>query len=99
MSLGISLAQYPLAFVVAHSTGCSHCLEYLPIVREVAPAHGHVPTVLVDIAMHPAMVEALGVQVTPTTVVLRHGRIVDSREGIVDAKGLRALYAEHGSSR
>lgn len=90
---GVDLTQLPLAVVVAHSTGCGHCLEYLPIVRQVAPAYaGRVPTVLVDIALFPALVDALAVQATPTTVVLRYGQIQDSQVGILDAPALHQLF-------
>lgn len=87
------LTQLPLAVVIAHSADCGHCREYLPIVREVAPAYaGRIPTVLIDIAHFPAMIDALAVQATPTTVVLRYGQLQDSRVGILDASDLHGLY-------
>lgn len=89
MTSSPDLARMPLAVVVAHSTGCAHCLEYLPIVRQVAPAHaGKVPVVLVDIAMFPTMIDALQVEATPTTVVLRYGRVQDAQVGVLDATAL-----------
>lgn len=89
---GPDLSQLPLAVVVAHSTGCGHCLEYLPVVRQVAPAHAaRVPVVLVDIAMFPTMIDALGVEATPTTVVMRYGQVQDARVGILDAPALDKL--------
>ena len=78
---------------VAH--GCGACHEYLPRFRRLAQAAG-APGRVYDIAKDQhgaAFADKLGVKATPTTVVMRDGKIKSIVGGVSNAE-ISKLLAE-----
>jgi len=67
------------ALIYFHSPRCSACRRMAPRVQRLADA-GH-PLLQVDVTRHPDTARALGVLATPTTVVVRNGRVAGTLIG------------------
>lgn len=70
------------------SPSCGMCRVMEPAVDEVG-RNAHV--FKVDVTRHPQVARALGIMGTPTTVIMRKGRIANVAVGAKSARQLRAL--------
>jgi thiol-disulfide isomerase/thioredoxin len=76
MAEGISVLEAPVVVLVVHQEGCPACEEYLPRFQRIAERYARcIPHLVVDANVYPDAADALKVESTPTTLVLRHGRM------------------------
>lgn len=61
--------------------GCPACEAYLPVFRAVARRHPGVPAYAVDCNLPGSQADAVGVTVTPTTILFQRGQVVKRFEG------------------
>lgn len=90
----MTLAEYPLAVAVYHAPGCGACADLLTKLPAVAQAWaGCVPTLLLNTEQHGPLADAMRVTVTPTLVLVRHGRPMALRhEGAATNAQLDQFY-------
>lgn len=88
----MDLSAHPLCVAVFHRPDCPACTEFLPRARAVAQRWPCVPTALLSTETNGPMSDALMVYATPTTFVLRHGRIEHRIEGAASEAEVEALY-------
>lgn len=76
MGESISVLDAPVVVLVVHQEGCGACEEYLPRFQRIADRYSRcIPHLVVDANVYPEAADALKVDSTPTTLVLRHGRM------------------------
>jgi len=74
------------AAIYCYSRHCGPCRRLTPAIDTLREAH---PNLLkLDVAEHPAEARRLGIQVTPTILLVEHGRVL---KAIVGAQGLAAV--------
>lgn len=77
---------------VASATWCGPCQSYkrgaLSAPEVTAWLDEHAVAVYVDVDKHPEEASLLGVRGVPATYVIRGGELVDSRVGLMQARGL-----------
>ena len=88
----MDLSALPLVIAIFHRASCGACDEFLPRARAVAARWPCVPTALVNSQLNDGLAAGLQVYYTPTTFVLRHGRIARRLEGSADDETIEALY-------
>ncbi len=87
----------PAVFVFIQE-GCGACHEYMPTFNYVAgPLRGRIPIGVYDIAKpdrrHQRLAQSLGVNVTPTTVIMNSNGTLKKYEGALGVTALRAALA------
>lgn len=76
MPESISVLDAPVVVIVVHQQGCGACEEYLPRFQNIAAKYARcIPHLVVDANDYPEAADALKIASTPTTLVLRHGRM------------------------
>jgi thioredoxin 1 len=80
------------ALVYFHSPTCGPCRSVTP--RIDALMRDGRPVLSVDVTRRPDIAQAFGVMATPTTVVVRDGRITDVLLGVLPQVRLDALLRE-----
>ena len=73
------------------ATWCGPCKMLAPVLEAVAPHYPDVEFVKIDVDGEPALAGQFGVQVIPTLVVVRGGKILASSTGYRDEAGLAAF--------
>ena len=73
-----------------HHPRCGPCRQMGPVIDEVAAAHPE-QVVKVNLAEDPALAQAFGVLATPTTLLVKDGRITEVIIGARSARRIAAL--------
>lgn len=73
-----------------HSPTCGPCRAMEPTIRELAASH---PVRIVDVSVDPETAMAMSVMATPTTLVVRDGKVVDVMLGAVPRGRLEAVFS------
>ncbi|BAO44752.1 thioredoxin family protein [Thiolapillus brandeum] len=80
------------ALVFCHSPGCAPCRAMLPHIRDLAENHPGVYTL--DISQHLDLAKTVGIRATPTTLLIRDGRISQVLVGQKKPTALRRFLEE-----
>lgn len=88
------IADLPLATLVFVAQECSACAEYKPRLERIAGRWAQcVPTYVLDVRRYERLANAMHVQYTPTTIVVRHGRELGRLDGSAEDHKVDGLYA------
>lgn len=90
--MDIHLAQQPVLVLVFGMEGCPACSDYLPVFRRVAEKFPSVPAYAIDCNKQSEVADRFKVRATPTTFLLKHGRVVRRIEGEVGAAEIERLF-------
>ena len=90
--MDIRLEDHPALILVFGMEGCPACSAYIPAVRAVHRRHPDVPAYVVDCNRVTHAADHYNVKVTPTTVLLRHGRVEKRFEGEGSRADLEKLF-------
>ncbi|WP_457674995.1 thioredoxin family protein [Thiolapillus sp.] len=77
------------ALVFCHSPGCPPCRTMLPQIEVLADDFGQVYSL--DISEHLDLAKEMGIRATPTTLLIRDGKIEQVLVGQKNPKSLRAF--------
>jgi thioredoxin 1 len=67
--------------------GCMACAEQAPINKAVSNSLG-IQIEEIDAIKNPDMIKKFGLRVTPTTIIIRDGNVVERFEGVVQEEEL-----------
>lgn len=84
-----------------HSTGCGYCELQAPILELVTEDYDidylSVDSTLLGVNERQKVLDALDIEhATPTTVIVKKGKVIDKQVGFVDGKSLVAFFKENG---
>ncbi|MCA9495284.1 MAG: thioredoxin family protein [Myxococcales bacterium] len=74
-----------------HSPSCGPCRAMEPTIHDLARSH---PVRIVDVSKDPETAMAMSVMATPTTLVVKDGKVVDVMLGAVPRGRLEAVFAQ-----
>lgn len=73
--------DFPVLVLLFGMEGCPACSAFLPVWRRAAAQHPGVPSFAIDVDDRPDAADYYEVTLTPTTLLLRHGRVLRRLEG------------------
>lgn len=85
--------DHPVMVLLFHMEGCPACAAFLPVFSRVAAQHPGVPSLDVDCEDQPAAADYYEITMTPTTLLLRHGRVLRRLEGEGTRQNAERLFA------
>jgi len=74
------------------ATWCGPCRMQTPIIEELAKTMGDAVEIRkVDVDQHMDLAEKYGIRVVPTLIIEKDGKVLQSLEGVTDAKTLEKM--------
>ncbi|MCB9673245.1 MAG: thioredoxin family protein [Alphaproteobacteria bacterium] len=87
----LTAAGAETSLVWFHSPTCGPCRAMEPTIHELAKSH---PVRIVDVSKDPETAMAMSVMATPTTLVVKEGKVVDVMLGAVPRGRLEAAFTQ-----
>ncbi len=92
LAVDLTLRDHPVLILLFGMEGCPACTSTLPIFRRVAELHNTVPSYAIDCNKASDVADRFNVRVTPTTFLLRYGRVVRRFEGEGSVADIEKLF-------
>ncbi|ABB37265.1 glutaredoxin [Oleidesulfovibrio alaskensis G20] len=90
--LDARIEQTAQGIVLFHKELCPHCKNMEKVLAKFGAKNPDVELLAVDSEADPAVMEAYGVERVPSLVIVRGGRAVYTRTGLMNPKELTTLY-------
>lgn len=72
---------------------CPHCANMAKVMEKFSDKHPGVSLFKLDSEEEPEVMAALGAERVPTILIIKGGKVVASKAGLMNPKELTALYA------
>lgn len=93
MTVPIDLNAFPVIILVFGMEGCPACDAFVgPVFRKVAAKHPDIPAYAVDCNKQTEAADRFGITQTPTTLVIKKGRVTEKFEGGGNAADVERLF-------
>ena len=91
------IASIPGGLVLIHKKLCPHCLNMTKVIEKFLAARGEndlLPVMGLDSEENPKALEELSIERVPTLLVVKNGKVVAKRMGLMNPRELAAFYTD-----
>ena len=87
----VKLIQIGKVIIVFHGVGCFNCKLMQPIIESLEPIFPHIKFYSLNVDLHPHLIQSYKITTLPTLLLFRHGKMLQTIEGVKSLQILKKL--------